>query len=263
MTQLVWDQIGSRRYETGADRGVLYPNNGPGVAWNGLVVVTEAPTGAAPVPQYLDGVKYQNRPAREEFGANLEAYTYPDEFEQCHGVTYIGNGLTLKQQKQIPFSLSYRTRVGNDVDGDLHGYKIHIIYNALAAPQPKKRSTITADPDAITFQWNLTAKPVNTPGYRPVYHMVVDSTKSTPQLMATVESILYGSPTTAARIPTPAELMTLFTGWPTLFVTTNSDGSFTITGPDDVVKIIDPSTYQVISSTATDNGNGSFTVGSY
>jgi hypothetical protein len=263
VSRLSWGSVSKRTYETGIDRGVLYPNGGPGVAWDGLISVSENPTGGESTPFYIDGYKYHEKSAPEEFRANIEAYTYPDEFEVCNGTQSLGSGLYITQQRRVPFGLCYRTRVGNPVDGDDHGYKLHLVYNALAAPTNKNYSTVDDSPDPLAFNWAITTKPVKTPGHRPTPQMIVDSTKVTAPLLKAIEDILYGTTDDAPRLPSPTEIISLFGGWPTLQVVDNGDGTFTIYGPDDVVRLLDATTFQITSETVVNNGDGSFDVTSY
>lgn len=263
MTKIAWDQVGDRRFETGLDRGVLYANGGIGVPWNGLVSLSETTTGGATTPYYIDGYKYQNVVAPEEFGATIDAFTYPDEFMQCDGTASLGGGLFATQQRKVPFGLTYRTRIGNDVDGVSHGYKHHLIYNASVAPASKNFQSLGDVPEPITFSWAITSKAVKVAGYKPISHLIVDSTKVAAPLLTSLLTILYGSETAAPRLPSPTEVIALFATWPTLFVVDNGNGTFTISGPDDIVHLIDNSTFQIIASTAVDNGNGSYTVTSY
>src|SRR5690606_35515536 len=172
MARVTWDQVGERLYETGVDHGVLYLRNetgdyDTGVAWNGLVSVTESPTGAESNPQYADNIKYLNLVSAEEFGATIEAFTYPEEFAQCDGTAAPAAGVYVGQQPRRTFGLSYRTQVGNDIDGTDHGYKLHLIYGALAAPSEKAYNTINDSPEAITFSWELTTTAVEVPGLKP------------------------------------------------------------------------------------------------
>jgi hypothetical protein len=216
MSKLVWDKIGERFYETGVKKGVLYPQ-GPGgtypkgVAWNGLISVTESPSGAEVTPLYADDIKYLNLISTEEFGATIEAYTYPDEFAQCDGSAEIATGVMIGQQSRKPFGLSYVTTLGNDVDGNDYGYKLHIIYGALAAPSEKGYSTINDSPEAITFSWEITTTPVDVPGYKPTACITIDSTKVDAAKLAALEEILYGSEESEARLPLPDEIITLMT----------------------------------------------------
>ena len=219
MSKLVWDKTGERFYETGVNQGVLYPQgiNGTyplGVAWNGLTAVTESPTGAEATPLYADNIKYLNLMSAEEFGATIEAYTYPDEFAQCDGSAEIADGVMIGQQSRKAFGLSYKTTLGNDVDGNDHGYKLHIIYGALAAPSEKGYSTINDSPEAITFSWEVTTTPVSVTGFKPTASIVIDSTKADKTKLAALEAILYGAtePETEARLPLPDEVATLMGG---------------------------------------------------
>jgi len=214
MTELTWDLVGERRYETGVDRGVLYiPDNSgdyvEGFAWNGLTTVTESPSGAESNPQYADNVKYLNLVSAEEFGATIEAFTYPDEFGQCDGTATPEPGIYLGQQGRRVFGLAYRTRVGNDIDGSDHGYKIHLVYGALAAPSEKAFSTINDSPEAITFSWEVATTPVNVDGYKPTALLTIDSTMVDDDALADLEEILYGTVGDDARLPLPDEVIAL------------------------------------------------------
>ena len=198
MAKIVWDQTGERLYETGVKNGVLYKQDATGaypkgVAWNGLTAVTEAPTGAEATPLYADDFKYLNLMSTEEFGATIEAYTYPDEFAECDGSATLVDGVTIGQQKRAPFGMCYRTVLGNDVDGSDHGYKLHIIYGATAAPSEKAYATINDSPEAITFSWELTTVPVNVTGAKPTASLVIDSTKVDAEKLTALENILYGA----------------------------------------------------------------------
>lgn len=212
--KLVWDEVGKRFYETGVSNGVLYPQatNGEypkGVAWNGLISVSENPTGAEPTPLYADNIKYLNLFSNEEFGATVEAYTYPEEFAKCDGSAEIAKGVMAGQQPRSAFGLCYRTVIGNDVDGNKLGYKLHIIYNALASPSEKQYSTINDSPEAITFSWELSTTPIQVAGFSPTATLVIDSTKVQPAKLKSLEDILYGDDTNEARLPLPAEIVTL------------------------------------------------------
>lgn len=176
MTRLDWGATGERYYEVGVDKGVLYLGTDPGVPWNGLISVVEAPTGGEAKPYYLDGIKYLNKTTPEEFGATVEAYTYPEEFTQCDGSAYVGNGLYASQQNRRSFGLAYRTKVGNDVAGTEYAFKVHIIYDAMVSPSERTYSTITDDPEPFNFSWAVTTRPVVTElGLRPTSHFVIDS----------------------------------------------------------------------------------------
>ena len=210
MAKLVWDKTGERLYETGVKNGVLYPMvDGAypkGIVWNGLTAVTESPSGAEATPLYADDIKYLNLMSAEEFGATVEAYTYPDEFAECDGSASLGAGVTIGQQPRKTFGLSYKTTVGNDVDNDNHGYKLHLIYGAMASPSEKAYSTINDSPEAITFSWELTTTPVNVTGFKPTASLTIDSTKIAPEKLAAIENLLYGSETGEAKLPLPDEI---------------------------------------------------------
>ena len=222
MSKLKWDETGKRFYETGVRNGVLYVMDDTGaypagVPWNGLTSVTESPSGAEPTPLYADDAKYLTLMSAEEFGASVEAYTYPDEFAACDGSASIGTGVTIGQQSRKTFGLCYRTTVGNDIEGEAFGYKLHIIYGALASPSEKAYQTINDSPEAITFSWEVSTTPVAVTGFKPTASLVIDSTKVAEAKMAALETVLYGkdattdpvAPAVVARLPLPDEIMTL------------------------------------------------------
>ena len=218
MAKLVWDKTGDRLYETGVKNGVLYiPTAGvysKGVAWNGLTAVTESPSGAEATALYADDTKYLSLMSAEEFGATIEAYTYPDEFAACDGSAELADGVMIGQQKRSTFGLCYKTTIGNDTDGNDHGYKLHIIYGAMAAPSEKAYASINDSPEAITFSWEITTTPVNVTGAKPTASLVIDSTKADPSKLAALEDILYGKdgePASEPRLPLPDEIKTLMT----------------------------------------------------
>lgn len=207
--RLTWNAIGERFFETGVDRGVLYVD-AVGVPWNGLVSVSEAPTGAEVTPYYIDGVKYLNHMSSEEFEATVEAYTYPDEFGPCEGIRSVANGLSLAQQPRKQFGLCYRTIVGNDVEGVDHGYKIHLVYNALAAPSERSNTTTGEEVEPFNFSWDIVTKPPTFIGYKHTAHFVIDSRETPSELLSRIEDILYGSDTTNPRQPSVPELLFIF-----------------------------------------------------
>ena len=214
MSKLVWDKTGERFYETGTKKGVLYVQgeNGvypKGVAWNGLTAISESPSGAEATALYADDIKYLNLMSAEDFGATVEAYTYPDEFAQCDGSAEIATGISIGQQKRKTFGLCYRTVLGNDTEGNDYGYKIHIIYGAMAAPSERAYATVNDSPEAITFSWELTTTPVNVTGFKPTAHLEINSTKVDAEKLAQLEAILYGSESEEARLPLPDEIVTL------------------------------------------------------
>lgn len=219
MSKIVWDNTGERFFETGVDHGVLYPLDSTGkysrgVAWNGLTAVTESPSGAEATALYADNIKYLSMMSAEEFGATVEAYTYPDEFAKLDGSADIATGVAIGQQSRGVFGLCYRTKVGNDTDGNDHGYKLHIIYGAQASPSEKAYATINDSPEAITFSWELTTTPVNVTGFQPTACLTIDSRKANATDLASLEEILYGKDageggTPAAvepRLPLPDEI---------------------------------------------------------
>lgn len=217
MPVLVWDQTGERLYETGVDHGVLYIPSAAGVydtgvAWNGLTTVTETPSGAESNAQYADNIKYLNLISAEEFGATLEAFTYPPEFNEFDGLAVpAGDGLTIGQQPRKIFGLSYRTKVGNDVEGDSHGYKLHLVYGCSASPSERAYNTINDSPEAITFSWDITTTPAPVTGYSPTSLIVVDSTVADPTALTSLEAALYGDLTVGvAHLPTPDEVIAMF-----------------------------------------------------
>jgi hypothetical protein len=226
MTALAWDKIGTRLYETGVDRGVLYIPNGAGVydsgfAWSGLTTVTESPSGAEATPTYADNIKYLNLISVEQFGATVEAYTYPDEFAQCDGSAQPEPGLALGQQPRKLFGMCYRTRVGNDLVNTEYGYKLHIIWGALAAPSEKAYASINDSPEAITFSWAISTTPVDVgtiggTAYKPTASMTIDSTVVDPTALAALEVVLYGTVGVDPVLPTPAAIVAMFAGSLTL-----------------------------------------------
>jgi len=215
MSKLVWDVVGERLYETGVKNGVLYvkASNGTyplGVAWNGLTGVTESPSGAEPTPLYADDVKYLNLISAEEFGATIEAYTYPDQFAQCDGSAELATGVMIGQQIRKEFGMAYKTILGNDTDGADHAYKLHLVYGALAAPSEKGYQTVNDSPEAITFSWEVTTTPVEVTGKKPTASLVIDSAKVDAAKLAALELILYGNTGVDPRLPLPDEITALF-----------------------------------------------------
>lgn len=210
MARITWNAAGERLFEAGIDRGVLYIKDRDGVPWNGLIAVSESPTGGEITPYYLDGIKYLNRVASEEFEATIEAYTYPEEFSECDGTKLVKNGLYAAQQAKKSFSLAYRTLVGNDVKGVDHGYKIHLVYDATAAPSERPNNTIGEDLEPLNFSWSIVTKPPTFAGLRPTAHFVIDSRETPAGLLSQIEYILYGSDDAAPRLPSVSELMFLF-----------------------------------------------------
>ena len=215
MAKLVFDESGKRFYETGVSKGVLYVQDASGaypqgVAWNGLTAVNEAPSGAEATPLYADDIKYLELRSAEGFGATIEAYTYPDEFEQCDGSAELAEGVVIGQQARKAFGLCYRTIVGNDVQGNDFGYKLHLIYGATAAPSEKAYATVNDSPEAVTFSWEVTCTPVEVEGFKPTATVVIDSRKVDAEKLAALEAKLYGSEAEEAQLPLPAEIAAMF-----------------------------------------------------
>lgn len=211
MAKIVWDETGKRTYETGVKNGVLYILDGEGVyskgvPWNGLTAVTESPSGAESTPMYADDMKYLELFSAEEFGATIEAYTYPEEFEQCDGSASLGKGVTIGQQDRATFGLCYKTTLGNDVKGSAYGYKLHLIYGAKAAPSEKGYQTINDSPEAITFSWEVTTTPVNVTGFKPTASLTIDSTKIEAGKLQQIETLLFGDTSAEPKLPLPDEI---------------------------------------------------------
>ena len=214
MSKIVWDAVGEHIFETGVRNGVLYLKDAQGayntgVAWNGLTSVSESPEGAEATDLYADDVKYLTLMSAENFKATIEAYTYPPEFEECDGSASIATGVVIGQQTRKPFGLCYRTSIGNDTDGNEHGYKLHIVYGCQASPSEKQYSTINDSPEAITFSWEVNTTPVNVNGKKPTATLIIDSTKADKAKLTALETILYGAEATEPRLPLPDEIVTL------------------------------------------------------
>lgn len=214
MSKIKWDQIGERLYETGVDHGVLFPmgeNNiyAKGVAWLGLSAVNESPSGGEPNAVWADNIKYLNLMSAEDFGATVEAYTYPPEFEECNGCVEIAPGVTIAQQGRKMFGLSYRTLIGNDVVGTEYGYKIHLVYGAQASPSEKSNQTVNNDPEAATMSWEISTTPVDVTGYKPTAHLVINSTNTTKEKLAALEALLYGTEDAEPTLPMPEKVIEL------------------------------------------------------
>lgn len=211
MAKLTWDDAGKKLYETGTKMGVLYPMTesgyGTGVAWNGLTAVTESPSGAESTKLYADDIKYLDLTSVEEFGATIEAYTYPDEFAECDGSASLAEGITIGQQDRKSFGFCYRTTLGNDTQSNAYGYKLHIVYGCKATPSEKSYSTINDSPDAVTFSWEVTTTPVNVEGHKPTASLVIDSTKTKKEILDAIEAKLYGTASEQPTLPTPAEIL--------------------------------------------------------
>ena len=213
MSKLVWDVVGERNYETGVSKGVLYPMVSgaypKGVAWSGLTTVTETASGAEATPLYADNIKYLNLMSVEELGGTIEAYTAPDEFGACDGTAELTTGVSIGQQPRQTFGLAYQTILGNDTENNKHGYKIHLVYGALASPSERSYATVNDSPEAMTMSWEFSTTPVSVTGFEPTSLVVIDSTKVDAEKLAAFEAIIYGSEDQEARLPLPNEVATL------------------------------------------------------
>lgn len=244
MTQLAWDEVGERFYEAGVDRGVLYPLNMPGVVWNGLVSVTERPSGGELSEFHYDGVKYLSILSSTDFKATLEAFTYPDEFGICDGTLEIQPGLFAKDQPRSRFHLSYRTMIGNDVEGSDFGYKIHLIYNALAAPSEEDNSTFAQTIEPKNFSWEIDAIPIFG-DFVPTAHFILDSRKLTDSVLVVLEDILYGDGINQPRMPSISEIIEIIDTWSLINIIDNDDGTWTAIGPDELITMTDATTFEI------------------
>ena len=214
MAKLVWDEVGKRTYETGVDKGVLYVQDdegayGKGVAWNGLTAVNESPSGAEPTALYADNTKYLELTSKEEYGATIEAYTYPDEFEACDGSAEVGTGVVIGQQSRKVFGLCYRTVKGNDVKNNDYGYKIHLVYGCKAKPAQKNYQTINDSPEAITFSWEVSTTPVEVEKFKPTATVTIDSTKVAAEKLKAIEEALYGTESVEPKLLLPNEILAI------------------------------------------------------
>jgi len=252
MTRINWNSVGTRYYETGVDRGVLYVNgeNVPGVPWNGLVSIKEKPSGVTNTPYYFDGIKYLNTSTTEEYAATIEAYFSPEEFDQCDGTEYIKNGLYVTQQSKKTFGISYRTRVGNDLNGSDYAYKIHLVYNATASPSEQANNTITSVEEPNVFSWDINTIPSLITGFSPSSHFIIDSTKVSSNILYFLETIIYGDEINAPRLPTITELLTLFAYGVTLEIIDNGDGTWTAVGSDQLIEMISSTQFEITSPSA-------------
>lgn len=216
MAKISWDNVGEKLWETGVDHGVIYIPTahgvyGGGVPWNGLISVTEKPTGAEPNDQYADNIKYLTIYSKEDYESTIEAFTYPPEFAECNGAKFVSNGVSIHQQARKPFGFSYRTIVGNDTENEEYGYKLHLVYGCMAKPTEQGHQTINDSPEAMSMSWDLTTIPVPVPGMRPTAHICIDSTLEDETRIANLEKVLYGDDTNEPRLPTPEEVMAMFT----------------------------------------------------
>lgn len=255
MPRLTWDSSGERFFQVGVDRGVLYIANRPGVVWNGLTSITENSTGGEVRSFYIDGVKYAQYSAVEEFEGTLEAFTFPPEFEACDGYGTIYSGFYATGQRRTSFGLSWRTRVGNDIDGSDHAYKIHLIYNAIAEPSEHHNETLDDNIEPATFSWKIkTLPPKAITGYRRTAHFVIDSRKADPPALAAIEAALYGTEDATPALPTVTELVALFAANSSFVIVDNGDGTFTASGNEDEVYDVSGTIYGLSSAGVTFTG---------
>lgn len=249
--KLFWSNTGERFFEAGIDRGVLYRKDHAGVVWNGLISVSENASGGEAKPYYIDGYKYAEASSLEEYESTIEAFTYPEEFEECDGSAAMANGLRITQQFRKPFGISYRTRIGNDINGLDHGYKLHIVYNARATPSERAYAALNESPEASSFSWDVTTRPkkFEDPSFGVKYgsHIVLDSRVVYPWAMEAVEKVLYGTESSDPRLPEPQELLALFVDNALLKITDNGDGTWTASGPDNIIEQLSNTEYTITS----------------
>lgn len=240
MTRLTWTTPGSRFYETGVDRGVLYPADGPGVPWNGLISVKEAPSDSDSVVRYLDGSRYTAQQGAGSFAATIEAFTYPDEFEE-YGSLRLSGGLLQRKT----FGLSYRTKIGNDISGLDSGYRLHLVYNARATPAQINRTSMDTSLAPINLAWDISTKPIQIAGARPSAHLIVDASLAPRASVEQLEAMLYGTETSASVLPQPNDVIDVFDANAVVKIIDNGDGTWTASGPEDYIQMLDPSTFQI------------------
>lgn len=250
MTELVWNQSGEHRYEAGLDRGVLYLPDGGGVPWNGLRAVEED-VGSTSDPVYFDGVKINDIVTLGDFSAVMKAFTYPEEFLQFEGLIEDQTGLFIADQPQKTFHLSYRTKIGDDINGIDAGYKIHLLYNLTAIPSQKVYETLTLDSEPMEFEWDITAIPEEIEGFRPTAHIIIDSRKIDPWLLEDIEVILYGDSTRDPELPSLQAFATFIRTWDRLIIVDNGDGTWTATtNRDGMIEMLDETTFQINDANA-------------
>lgn len=261
MVALTWDVIGERRYETGLDRGVLYLSDRSGIAWNGLTSIEENATDHVSFPVYIDGLKVAEINSAPEFKATLKAFTYPDEFLEFEGSEQVGHGLYASEQPHKPFHLSFRTGVGTDLDPD-QGYQIHILYNLIALPNDTSNETISDQLIPVEFGWKLSAVPEQIPWFRPTAHVILDTTLLGSYLTAHLENLLYGTETTAAYLPSLVELAENVLEWALWTIVDNGDGTWTASGPDELLTMISDTEFQLEQVVATYSTLDTYTISS-
>lgn len=259
MARVEWNTSGERYYEVGVDRGVLYPQGSGGVAWNGLTSVNETPSGAELSSYYVDGIKVLDVVSSEEFKATIEAFTYPEEFELYDGYSQLGNGLYVTNQERNTFGLCYRTFLGNDVSGIEHGYKLHLIYNAIATPSSRSNTTLGDSIDPISFSWNISAKPTYVPGSKHSAHIIIESTTTEPKLLAALEDVLYGKYDTPPRLPSPEQLVDYYAGDFIFRVVDHKDGTYSVISTDEFSHYIDATTFELSKDSVVSIDPNTFT----
>lgn len=262
MTRVEWGAPGENAYETGTDRAVLYVDGEDGVPWNGFRSVEEIPIGGTVTRYYLDGEMYLHVTEREEFSARISAFYSPEKFDECDGMVAFRSGLFATQQPRKPFHLTYRTLIGNDTEAQAHGYKIHLVYNALAEPATKSYSSIGQAPEASDLSWTVFAKPVGVEGASRSAHFIIDTTRAEDWAVSELEDILYGSDAAEPRMPLPDEIAVLFDPGPVLVVTDHGDGTFTVDGPDEAIVMLNPETFEITWDSAFNNNEDTFIISS-
>ena len=250
MTRIVWDSVGERVFETGVDRAVIYPHNGPGVPWNGLTDISEKFDGITPRPFYIDGTKFNEEVPYGGFSATLSAFTYPEVLLNYQGFRDVGSGLYASNQRRTRFNLTYRTMVGDDIYGIDRGYKIHLVYNALVTPSDNDFSTINGSPEASTFKWDLSTIPVKILGIKPTSHFILYSEKTDPYVLAELESRLYGDDSRDAYMLDAEDLMELLNEWSDLIVYDHGDGSWTARSSGDSIVLLEDGEFYITSDSA-------------
>lgn len=245
MAKLVWDNIGSRLFDAGVSHGVVYFENGESVAWNGLTEVTINPKNNTVENIFFDGEKLFPYIGEEDFSATISALTYPDSFSEVNGEEELSVGVRTSSQKNKYFHLSYKTIVGNDIDGAEKGYKIHVLYNLLASPSTSQHTSISDSITSVDFQWDLISKPEVVPNYRPTAHVIIDSTRMKPEVLEYIEDILYGTPTSEPTLPPLADFSKNVIEWGLIIVEDNGDGTWTATGPDEYFTMLDATTFEI------------------
>lgn len=251
MSTLVWDEVGTHYYEAGVSKGVLYQEDGTGVPWNGLTSVDEKVDNNVQ-PIYFDGVKFNDIVTLGDFSATLKAFTYPDEFLKYEGTLEDQRGFYIANQKPGRFGLTYRTEVGNEIDGNHHAYKLHILYNLTALPSDRTYETLSLDSSPSDLEWTITSIPESLDNYRPTSHVIFDSRRMNPHLLADIESILYGDDTQDAHLPSLKGLSAFIHKWNRLIITDNGDGTWTATANEEgIIEMLDPTTFQITTDTAT------------